>query len=260
MSAGPGIWVWAALAALAAATTGLALYTGTDARLSRQIIARFLWRIAMPVAVLLGAPLVVAAQFIELDSRLWQAVIAGGVIATGWLTSAIFAETDKVRRKAERTRDVHKALYAEIGNTLASLYDAGKSDEYAAATLARMESDADFVPFIPQEKHDHIYDAIVGEIDVLPRQTIDPVVAYYSLIKSISALAEDMRGDAFRGLSPERRSAVYSDYIDMRKEAFVFGQYALELILAFSKGGAEAAQRLINNRGAGRSARSPGSE
>lgn len=220
----------------------LTLFIGEEARIARAVIAQFFVTIALPVALLLGLPLVALYGFVDLDPRLWQALIAGLVITTGWLTTAIFTELARARTKSERLRDYHKAIYAEIGTTLATLWDEGRSETYIAATVARMHNEADFVPFIPRESHDHIYDAILAEIDVLPRQTIDIVVAYYSLIKSISALADDMRGDRFLTLPKERQIAVYEDYSEMRRQAFAFGQHALSLILAFAEGGADAAQ------------------
>jgi hypothetical protein len=244
--------VVAALVVLAVAFTA-----GREAQTARRVILPFLFRIALPVAVILGVPLVLLSQFVDLNDRLWQALIAGLVIATGWLTSALFAELGKARARAERLRDYHKAIYAEIGNTLHALYageDAGEE------VLTRMMEDLDFVPFVPKEDHSHIYEAIVTEIDVLPRQTIDAIVAYYSLIKSVAALAEDMRGETYKSLTPERRMAIYADYTDLRKEAFMFGQYALGVIKAFSDGGADAAEAWISSQAAGRSAMSPGSE
>ena len=52
---------------------------------------------------------------------------------------------------------------------------------------------------------------------------------------------------------------MYSDYVGMRKQAFVFGKYALRLIKAYSDGGVPAAERVINSRDAGLSAMSRGS-
>ncbi len=244
--------------ALLALALGLGWALSAEARVAYRVIWQFFATIALPVLVLLGVPLVLLYSLVELDPRLWQALIAGLVIATGWLTTAIFAELARRRQRAERLRDYHKALYAEIGNTLASLYDEGRGEDHVAATVARMRAEADFVPFIPRERHDHVYDAVITEIDVLPRQTIDAIVAYYSLVKSIGALADDMRGEGFRQLAPERRIAIYSDYAEMRRQAFAFGQYALALIKAFSEGGARAAVQVQEAARAGRLQGSPG--
>ncbi len=240
------------------------LFTGDEASVAQSVLLQFFVTIALPVLVVLGLPTVVLFWAMGADPRLWQALIAGLVIATGWLTTAIFAELGKRRGKAERLRDYHKAIYAEIGNAINTLYDAGAGEAYGAQTVARMEGDAQFVPLVPREHHDHIYDAVLDEIEVLPRQTIDAIVSYYSLVKAIAALAEDMRGERFlsENFGQPRRIAMYSDYLEMRKQAFLSGQYALKLIKLYSEGGREAAEDHIrlSNPDAGRSDRLSGSE
>lgn len=231
-----------------------------EARTAGRIIAQFFITIGLPVVVVLSALVWVVLPYLGgLDPRISQALIAGFVIAVGWLTTAIFAELGKARARAEKLRDYHKAVYAEIGNTLESLWESGESDRYVEALTKRMENDESYVPFIPKELHDHVYNAVIAEIDVLPRQTIDAIVAYYSLIKSLAALAEDMRGDAYKTLSAQRRIAIYADYVAMRKQAFVFGKYALKLIRTYSQDGAAAAQKIINSQDAARFAMSQGS-
>ncbi|NNE52405.1 MAG: hypothetical protein HKN30_08375 [Sulfitobacter sp.] len=231
-----------------------------EARTAGLIIAQFFLTIGLPVVIILGALIWGARPYLaQLETGIQQAMIAGLVIAVGWLTTAIFAELAKSRSRAERLRDYHKAIYAEIGNTLEALWVEGETDIYVASLISRMEQEEDYIPFIPREQHDHVYDAVITEIDVLPRQTIDAIVAYYSLIKSVSALAEDMRGDTFRTLGADRRVAMYSDYLGMRKQAYLFGKYALRLIKAFSDGGARAAQNIISNPDVDPSAMSRGS-
>ena len=249
---------WAILSLAAAAVLGIAFVVSEDAPVARRIFFQFVFTIALPLAVILGGPLVLFAAQIDLDGRIWAAIVAGIVIATGWLTTAIFSELGKSRGKAERLRDYHKAIYAEIGNTLAAYYGEGRADEFAEEIVARMQAEPQFIPFIPRESHDRVFAALVGEIEVLPRQTIDAIVAYYSLVKSIGALADDMRGEGFRQLAPERRIAIYSDYAEMRRQAFAFGQYALALIKAFSEGGARAAVQVQEAARAGRLQGSPG--
>ena len=181
--------------------------------------------------------------FLErLDPRIWQAVIAGLFLAVGWIVNGAQNRRMAARLKAERLRDTHKAIYAEIGYALSALWDEGRSEEYAEELLQRIRTTPDFVPFIPKEHHDHIYDAVLDEIEVLPRQTIDAIVAYYSQIKALGTLAEDMRGEGFKALSAERRALMYEDYLAMRQRAFAAGEYALALITAFAEGGAPPAE------------------
>ena len=233
---------WWAFALFALIAVGFAFFVSRDAQVARRIFLQFFGNIVAPLAVIFGLVLFGLALVFDFDERVWAAVIAGLVIASGWLTSAIFAELGKSRGRAERTRDYHKALYAEIGNAVQNLYDEGRWEEAERDILGRMEGDPDFVPFVPKEHHDYIFDAIVDDIEVLPRQTIDAIVAYYSVVKGIAALAEDMRGEAFRGLPQPRRIAIYSDYLAMRKQAYGYGLYAIRLIRAYSEGGSVAAE------------------
>lgn len=234
----------------------------------RQIAGRVIWQfffqIALPILctlVVLVVPLLFWAD--RIDHRIWQAIIAGVFIATGWLTSAIFSELANRRAKAEKLRDYHKALYAEIRDALATFYSNGEADEQAEQLLQRMTKDAAFVPFVAREEHSRVYAVLVKDIEVLPRQTIDAIVAYYSLVGSISALAEDIRGERFATLQQERRMTIYSDYVDMRKRAYSYGMYALRLISVYASEGPKAAEafiREINTLDAGRSDQSQGSE
>lgn len=241
---------WLILAVFAGAFLLIAFWISEDAPVARHVFFRFVFNIALPLIVIFGVPLFSIALSLKLDDRLWAAIVAGLVITAGWLTSAIFGELGKSRDKAEKLRDYHKALYAEIGNTLNSFYANGHAEEEFQTVVQNMEKDDNFVPIIPKENHDFVYNALIEHIEVLPRVTIDAIVAYYSLIKSLAAQAEDMRGKRFQGidLDQNRRIAMYKDYFETRKNAFKFGQHALALISEYAKNGAEAAEKLSKKR------------
>tara|TARA_R110000850_G_scaffold52179_2_gene126370 strand:- start:231 stop:1031 length:801 start_codon:yes stop_codon:yes gene_type:complete len=238
------------LIAVLAGVLYAALYLGRGAGPSRRVILSFLIRVFLPIAILLGLPLVLLGQVVALEERLWQALIAGLVIATGWLATAIFAEIERAARKAERTRDFHKALYAEVLNTREALWGKGQAEDQGQALLERMEHDPTFTPFIPREQHDRVFTAQLEHIDVLPRQTIDVVVAFYSQVAAIAALVEDMRGERFQQLDQPRRIAMVEDYLELRHRTFVMGRNLLLTINAYAEGGAakaEALSKQINN-------------
>ena len=253
------IWLLGALACFAVSLAAL-----PEARLAARVIGQFFLTIALPILLIAGILLALLRPLApDVDPRVSQALIVGTVVAVGWLTTAIFAELAKRRERSERRRDYHRAIYAEIGNNLATLESAEAIDAYAEGLMGRMRADPAFVPFIPQEHNDHVYNAIIDRIEVLPRQTIDAIVAYYSQIKSISTLVQDMRGAAFKRLEQDRRIAMYSDYVAMKKQALAFGTYATNLIRAFEDGGARAAEAVaasVSSRAEARSGRSRGSE
>ncbi|MGR3757104.1 MAG: hypothetical protein ACU0AT_07765 [Tranquillimonas sp.] len=194
-----------------------------------------------------------------LDPRIWQAFVAGAFVALGWLVNGWQnraaqrqrhdedLERDRARR-AERIRDVHRALYAEIGAYLHNLGSEAQLDGFREAMLDRMRDPA-YLPLIPSEREQTIFAAIVGEIHVLPRTTIDPVVLFHRQLGAIAALIDDMRSDAFARATSGQRQAIYSDYIEMKKQALRYGEYALRLITVYADHGAEAAkdeERRIN--------------
>ena len=185
------------------------------------------------------------------DARIWQALIAGAVVAFGWLINGWQNRREATRLRAERLRDVHKALFAEIRNACADFWDEGEADAQVARILQQMRDDPDFIPFIPREVHDRVFAAILPQIDVLPRQTIDVIVAFYGLVSSIDALVEDMRGRKFPLLQQDRRMAIYQSYADMRRRAFALGQNAMKLIDAYSKGGPSGADAMMKRLHAG---------
>ncbi|MEL6210772.1 MAG: hypothetical protein AAFR44_11460 [Pseudomonadota bacterium] len=198
------------------------------------------------------------AALAALDPRIWQAVLAGAFVAAGWIVTNWQTRREAAKLRAERTRDVHRALYAEIGATLTNLDSAGALDAHRDAVLTRLAEDPDFVPFVPREHGATVFDSIVAEIHVLPRVTIDPIVAYYSLLSAIASLVEDMRGDRFHSLPAERRAAVFADYIEMKKQALSFGQHATRVIALYAEGGKAAAEAgRLNSSGGAPSGRSP---
>ena len=186
------------------------------------------------------------------DPRIWQAVIAGGVVALGWIVNGARERAEARRQRRSRTRDVHKALFAEIQNTLSVFYGEGRAEQDAAELIARMRADPDFVPFVPHEVHDRVFVALISDIEVLPRQTIDAIVAFYSYISAVMALAQDMRGRGYARLPADRRIALYEDFMAMRLRAFAMGQYVLKLIRIYADSGPEAAERFAAKSGAGK--------
>ena len=205
-----------------------------------------------------------------IDARIWQAVIAGLFLAAGWLVNGWQNRVEARRLKAERLRDYHKALYAEIQHAIAVFWDDGNARRHAGQLVRRMRVDPGFRPFIAQERLDRVYLEVLKDIETLPRSTIDLVVAFYGHVASMGALADDLRDMAVlpgpagglglwqgkaladaRG-AQRRRINLYLDYFHTRERAYLQGLDALDVIRAYSEGGrtaAEAALERINSRG-----------
>ncbi len=179
-----------------------------------------------------------------LDSRIWQAVVAGAFLAAGWLVNGYRDRRGARGLRAERLRDLHRALFAEIGVQVTNLGAESRIRDDAARLLARMDADEAFVPFIPRERGDTVFRSALEDLSILPRVTIDPIVAYYAQLAAIEAMADDMRAAAFARLAPDRRRAIYADYVEMKVQAFRFGRIATHLVHVYAQDGkAEAETR-----------------
>lgn len=208
-----------------------------------RVIGQFTGFVAAPLGVLFGAGIYILHQIFGFATPLLQALITGSVLAMGWLTATIFNELERRRARAEKTRDYHKAIYAEIGTSIQAFSMDG---DFPQQLLDQMRSDEGFIPFIPKQKHDHVFSELVGDIEVLPRQTIDMIVGYYVIVHNLTALAEDMRSDGFAHLPQKRRIAIYEDYARLRRVARQSGEYVLEVIKIYSERGGDAAQAYID--------------
>ncbi|MEJ6397677.1 hypothetical protein [Yoonia sp. 208BN28-4] len=182
------------------------------------------------------------AWLAAIDPRIWQAVLAGFFVATGWVYNGRRNRREAAALRAERLRDVHRALFAEIGANLSNMESREAIFAGRDRILQRMQEDRTYHPFIVQEHKSNVFDAIVGDIHVLPRSSIDAVVAYYAQLSTIRSMVTDLRSKDVRDLSLDRREALYRDYIELRAQTFEYGNFALAMIDAYSQGGAEAAK------------------
>lgn len=164
-----------------------------------------------------------------LDPAIWQAVIGGAFIGAGWVVNGRQRLSQESRLRAEQVRDVQQALYAEI-RAYRAVLERDDVAAYGESLAERIENEPGFFPMIPTERNDTIFRAIVGTIHILPQETIDPVVLYYSQLIAIGALIEDMRGLDLDRIGPKRAASIYRDYIALKLEAIDLAREAMEKI------------------------------
>ncbi|SFP17078.1 hypothetical protein [Tranquillimonas alkanivorans] len=203
-------------------------------------------------AVALAALVLWAVPFDWSEVRVQQATIAAVVVAAGWFMGFLLREIGQQLSRSERLRDAHRALYAEIQHNLGNLGTAEELQGFGQEMLGRIRDADGFVPFIPRERNDTVFRALVSEIHILPRTSIDPVVQYYSQLAALDALVDDMRGDSFKTMSPLRRADIYTDYIGIKLRLIEYGNEALATIDAYAKGGRRKARRVSEKRRAAR--------
>lgn len=190
-----------------------------------------------------------------LSPQAQQAMIAGLFLAVGWWVVAFQNLRREAKQRQHRVRDVQRALFAEIRANVAALRREDL-EHYGEAIARRIEENPGFFPTIPTESNDAIYRAIIGEIHVLPRDTIDPIVLYYRQLDVIGAAIADLRVlDADR-IGAERAADMYRDYINFRLEALDLGEDAMIAIAQDVDGtGRRATTPAVSNPDADRSGR-----
>jgi len=163
------------------------------------------------------------------------AVIAALVTMIGWYVAYQRERRLENGRRAERIRDCKIALRAEISCHVPRWIfqdETGHVDEMAKQIMAGADKTPPFTPFVPKETANPAFEAIVGEIQILPGDVIEPVIRYYQQVDVIAQLAEDMRGERYAALEAERKIDVYRDFIELRSEA---GRLAIDAIDALEQ-------------------------
>jgi hypothetical protein len=122
---------------------------------------------------------------------------------------------DRLRRE-EKIRDFQIALRAEVRSELRNL-ERFDFESLLADVEARYAKDENFSVTIPRLAKHVVFDAIVGEIHILPEAVIDPIVLYIRQRQVVESMAEDMRDPLFRTLTTDRQLAMYRDYLGMWK-------------------------------------------
>jgi hypothetical protein len=122
---------------------------------------------------------------------------------------------DRLRRE-EKIRDSQIALRAEVRSELRNL-ERFDFESLLADVEARYAKDENFSVTIPRLAKHVVFDAIVGEIHILPEAVIDPIVLYIRQRQVVESMAEDMRDPLFRTLTTDRQLAMYRDYLGMWK-------------------------------------------
>ncbi|MEL7279746.1 MAG: hypothetical protein AAFY35_04655 [Pseudomonadota bacterium] len=161
------------------------------------------------------------------------AVIAALVNVLGLFVSGRRQRQSERRRRREKRVDIQTALKAEIDHYVTALSnDKMNLDEFWKDIVLRMEEDEGYIPFIPAEKNDMIFQSVLQDISILPGSVVEPVTYYYNQVVAISALIQDLRSPAFRNTDPSRgavmtqgqRIAIFTDYIGLKSEALNAGR------------------------------------
>jgi hypothetical protein len=185
-----------------------------------------------------------------MDANAWigpviiASAIAAMVNVLGWFVSSWRDRRAEERRRLGKQSDIATALMAEITHYRDALtfFDL---DEVWESVTQKMAEDHDYMPFIPSERNDTIFSAILADIHILPEPVIQPVTRYYNQVFAIDAIIDDLRAPAFKSQPHTTWLATYTDYISLKKQALVDGDSAIHALsshLSVSRARATLAQ------------------
>ena len=170
------------------------------------------------------------------------AVISSVVSAFGWYVSYRTSVGLDRHRRREKVRDFQVALRAEIRSELHDLL-AHDQEALLSRIKANYARDAGFSVRVPNPARHAVFEALVGELHLLPETVIDPVILYYRQRDIIEKFVVDLRMPDFSELRPDRQLAMYTDYLELRRH---LGELAEIAVLALDS--------TLNIQGAGQSA------
>ena len=168
---------------------------------------------------------------VNADPRFAAALVGAGVASVGWLMAGLRERGRERRHRRIRQEDLQVALRAEIQHYVDILGNpAFDLNEAWRAMVEVMEEDPDYVPLIPTERNDTVFQAMIADIHVLPEPAIQPVVRYYNQVFAVEAMIADLRADTFRDSTQGQRIKMYTDYISLKLEALQQGRVALDAL------------------------------
>jgi hypothetical protein len=171
------------------------------------------------------------------------AIITAAVTAAGWFVTHARDRAARARLRAETSIDLQKALRAEIRAHVAELEEdaalMGGFDAQLDALEAALADDPDYRPIVPKEKHDAVFSALVGEIHLLPTETVDPVITYYAKLATLTAFIDDLRVGPLSAAPGARLPAIYADLLGLKLTTLA---RAREAEAALTRGVAEMAR------------------
>lgn len=156
-------------------------------------------------------------------------MIAAVVVSGGWVVGLITQELRRFDERDEKRRDLIKALTAEIQ----AIIDLNrKFDWQDAVTKAKHDfaEDQDFLPFLVYLHETDVLRRVVNEIDLLHRDQIREVYAFFHLMDKIRQIAVRLDGETYRLLAAERRLDVYTRLLKMHGAVVETGETALEAL------------------------------
>ena len=224
----------------------LGLLFGAYLMWAPRLIRATLLRVLFALAPLLALALVLIWSVLLPDGRITEAVlpalIAGTIVATGWLVTFLVAEyrrlSEDEARRTEKEVSRLDTLFA-LRSEIFALVD--KLDNQSIAENARnvqqMIADGDgmdaegnrveYYPFSTRESEPIVFNAVSSLVPSLTPSTVDPVLRFYAEYTDMRSMVEDTRTELALSLPPQRRIALHAQLASRRKATLRWGLQAL---------------------------------
>lgn len=154
------------------------------------------------------------------------ALVSALVSAAGWFVTSWQTQQIDQRRRGEHLNDFQVALRAEVASDLLNMAVADRR-EFLDEVSERYRADATYYPVVPMQSRNVVFEAIVGEIHILPEAVITPLIHYARMRQRVEKFVDDLRSADFRALTAERQLTMYSDYLEMLDRAEQLGRDAV---------------------------------
>lgn len=164
-----------------------------------------------------------------IQSAVIAVVISSLVTVMGWYISLRHERTREAERREERIWDYQTALLADIRST-ANRFAHTNLDHYLDEVLALIERVPGYTPFLPAEPGSLLWGSIAQEVHILPTETIDAIVVFFSQLETIRSFVEDLRSDRYATLEQPRKAAMYRDYVRLIRHLLTLSTQAQEAL------------------------------
>lgn len=220
------------IAGLVAGALLLAAYLIVAGKVRRQglaDVATSLVPLVLVAALVIGAIIAFLPQDYE---NAMPALIAGTVLATGWMATALAGEVRRRRDDDKSRRDTLWALREEIFTILETLEktdwaESARRIQRRIVQTAQTPNVADYFPFSATERRPMIFEALSAEVAGLDERTVRAIVRFYAEFNDLSSLVRDTQRGDFAQLNSGRRALFHQHLTNARRNTIYFALRAI---------------------------------
>ena len=142
------------------------------------------------------------------------AIVSGLVSVIGWFASFYIGLRRDEMLREEKVHDFQVALRAEIVSDLLTMVVADR-ERFLEEVRARYAREPAYSVIVPHMARNSVFESLLGEIQILPSEVIDPVIQYERMRETIERFVADLRDVSFKQSPVDRQLLMYSDYLEM---------------------------------------------